>query len=329
MPIEHEQKTLKTTTPPGSKKRKLSDNDTPSPKLAKVSAQPPKTVSPDGDAEVSSSSEAEPVSAVGHLKGGKKLSTLDRFLFKKREEHHEEISSTNDCIPMSIDLTDDVHESDNVDSANDNSSATDGDTVNVDKTVKDTGTAKGNDDQSKSKEKDGMHEKSEATVTKTETAEVKNDKKKTKQTLISANAGKTNENKENDKENMEQDVVSKDDDDEINQSFVSDTSVCEAALKTPAKDKPLESVLKTPVVAAKKDVASTATQSPGTTSNDTPKSAGKKRSSKPVSNKEHLISNIKHFTIKFLNFRTPGNFAVIYLNSRKEKPSGTLSKRME
>ena len=57
-------------------------------------------------------------------------------------------------------------------------------------------------------------------------------------------------------------------------------------LKTPAKDKPLESVLKTPVVVSKKDVCGQpiVKQSPGTTSNDTPKSTGEKRSSKPVSN---------------------------------------------
>ena len=290
MPIDHEQKTLKTTTPPGSKKRKLSDNDTPSPKLAKVSSQPPKPTSPDGDAEVSSSSEAEPAPHAGHQKGGKRFSTLDRFLFKKREEHHEEISSTNDCIPMSIDLTDDAPESDNVDSANDNNSAISVHNVNGDKDVKDTDTTKRHVDNSKIKEKDDIpvHKNSEVTVTKTETIEVKNDIKKTEEALVKA--GKINENKAIDKtvdkenkENIDQEVVSIDDENEIDQSFVSDTSVCEAALKTPAKDKPLESVLKTPVVVGKKDVASPAAQSPGTTSNDTPKSAGKKRSSKPVS----------------------------------------------
>ena len=147
----------------------------PSPKLAKVSTQPPKPVSPDGDAEVSSSSEAEPTPS-GHQKGGKKFSTLDRFLFKKREEHHEEISSTNNCIPMSIDLTDDPHESDHVDSPNDNSSATDVDTVNADRNDKDTDTAKGNDNQSKAKEKDGIQEKSKASTTKTKPTNVENDK---------------------------------------------------------------------------------------------------------------------------------------------------------
>ena len=290
MPIDHEQKTLKTTTPPGSKKRKLSDNDTPSPKLAKVSSQPPKPTSPDGDAEVSSSSEAEPAPHAGHQKGGKRFSTLDRFLFKKREEHHEEISSTNDCIPMSIDLTDDAHESDNVDSANDNNSAISVHNVNGDKDVKDTDTTKRHVDHSKIKEKDDIHKDSEVAVTKKETDEVKNDIKKTEQSLASEKAEKNSENKiidktvdKENKENIDQEVVSIDDENEIDQSFVSDTSVCEAALKTPAKDKPLESVLKTPVVVGKKDVASPATQSPGTSSNDTPKSAGKKRSCKPVS----------------------------------------------
>ena len=287
MPIDHEQKTLKTTTPPGSKKRKLSDSDTPSPKLAKVSAQPLKPMSPDGDAEVSSSSEAEPASIAGHQKGSKKFSTLDRFLFKKREEHHEEISSTNDCVPMSIDLTEDSQESDHADSANDKSSATE---INTDNIGKDADSPKVNGDKTKAKEKDRMLESSEATTTKTETTKDKNDKDRTEKAIPATIVDKTketpSENKENDienKENMEQDVVSIEEDDEINQSFVSDTSVCEAALKTPAKDKPLESVLKTPVVIGKKDVSSLATQSPGANSDATPKSAGKKKSSKPVS----------------------------------------------
>ena len=280
MPIDHEQKTLKTITPPGSKKRKLSDNDSPSAKQAKVSAKPVKPLSPNGDAEVSSSSEAEVAPLGGHQKGVKKISTLDRFLYKKRDvQEQEEISSTNDCVPMAIDLTDET-ENDQVDSAvnkYENSSA-----IEI--------TADNKEAESSNKQNEVSDER---------TSEEKTNDKKDLENCSKADpeeekikVGEKTEklrnlDKEN-KENIEQDVVCVEDNEEVNQSFVSDTSVCEAALKTPAKNNPLVSVLKTPLVEAKKDVSSpvaqaaSVTESPGTTSDATPKS-GKKKSTKPVS----------------------------------------------
>ena len=244
MPIDHEQKTLKTTTPPGSKKRKLSDNDSPSAKQAKVSVKPVKPPSPNGEAEVSSSSEADPLPATGQQKGAKKVSTLDRFLFKKREVQ-EEITSTNDCVPMAIDLTDEA-ESEAVDSAARNKSE------NIDSAA-----------MNKSETVDSAETETESAAEKTTDSK-----------------SEVSHNTDN-KENIERTSVTIEDDADMNQSFVSDTSVCEAALKTPAKDKPLESVLNTPVVTGKKEVSSTVTQSPGTASDVTPVS-GKKRA-KPVS----------------------------------------------
>ena len=266
MPIDHEQKTLKTTTPPGSKKRKLSDNDSPSAKQAKVSVKPVKPPSPNGEAEVSSSSEADPLPATGQQKGAKKVSTLDRFLFKKREVQ-EEITSTNDCVPMAIDLTDEA-ESETVDSAAGNKSeAVDSAARNkseidhsADKTAKDSATEKPSD---------VIKNKDDKTIKVKEME--KND---------SHNQSEVSDSTDN-KENIEGTSVTIEDDTDMNQSFVSDTSVCEAALKTPAKDRPLESVLNTPVVTGKKEVSSTVTQSPGTASDATPVS-GKKRA-KPVS----------------------------------------------
>ena len=249
MPIDHEQKTLKTTTPPGSKKRKLSDNDSPSAKQAKVSVKPLKPPSPNGEAEVSSSSEADPLPATGQQKGAKKVSTLDRFLFKKREVQ-EEITSTNDCVPMAIDLTDEA-ESEALDSAARNKSE------NIDCAAI-----------NKSEAVDSADNKTETDSAAEKTTDSK--------------SAEVSDNSDN-KENIERTSVTIEDDADMNQSFVSDTSVCEAALKTPAKDKPLESVLNTPVVTGKKEVSSTVTQSPGTASDATPVS-GKKRA-KPVSHR--------------------------------------------
>ena len=246
MPIDHEQKTLKTTTPPGSKKRKLSDNDSPSAKQAKVSVKPVKPPSPNGEAEVSSSSEADPLPATGQQKGVKKVSTLDRFLFKKREVQ-EEITSTNDCVPMAIDLTDEA-ESEAVDSAAGNKSEA------LDSAAR-----------NKSEAVDSADNKTETDSAAEKTTDSKSE--------VSHNT--------DNKENIERTSVTIEDDADMNQSFVSDTSVCEAALKTPAKDRPLESVLNTPVVTGKKEVSCTVTQSPGTASDATPVS-GKKRA-KPVS----------------------------------------------
>ena len=184
-------------TPPGSKKRKLSDNESPSAKQLKTSAQSSNVRHQvtDGDHEVSSSSEAETIT--GHLQT-KKVNTLDKF-FKPRpfKEDQEEISSTNECIE--IDLTGD----------NDHDK---GDQVDSDKTVESSG-------------------------------------------LVSANVGKAEEtgktdNIGNDEKNKAEDVsdnkenLSADEDDDVNSSFIANTSVCEDALKTPSKDKLAESLLK-------------------------------------------------------------------------------------
>ena len=268
MPIEHEQKTLKTTTPPGSKKRKLSDNDSPSAKQAKVSVKPAKPLSPDGEAEVSSSSEADPVPVGGHQKGAKKISTLDRFLYRKREVQ-EEISSTNDCVPMAIDLTDDT-ESDSVDSA-------------VSKSEKSSAAEKTGNSDVEVIEVSGDGD-TKTVVEKDENKDVECNENEEKESSENSAKPVVADNTEN-KENIERASVTTEDDDDVNQSFVSDTSVCEAALKTPAKDKPLESVLKTPVIAGKNEVSTSLSQSPGTASDATPVS-GKKRRTKPVSLEE-------------------------------------------
>lgn len=265
MPIDHDQKT--TTTPPGSKKRKLSDSDTPSPKQAKVSAKPMKPLSPNGDAEVSSSSEAEPGPITGHQKGGKKVSTLDRFLYKKREEHQDEISSTNDCVPMAIDLTD---ESD-VDSANtkcDKSSAIE--TEKEDKIDRSSDpSAPAYQDSGSQVSEVNVEEKTGQENSAPNVSDIQSTIEKTDQDIT------VSSNDTENKENIEEEILSLADD-EIDQSFVSDTSVCEAALKTPAKDKPLESVLKTPVVAVEKDGSDQSAESLGPSSDITPKSEKKK-----------------------------------------------------
>ncbi|XP_045215837.2 chromatin assembly factor 1 subunit A-A-like [Mercenaria mercenaria] len=103
-PLEHTGQKLQGNTPPGSKKRKLSDNESPSAKQLKTSSAPT-NVRPqitDGEPEVSSSSEADVVS--DHLQN-RKLNTLDKFFKPKAyTQDQEEISSTNECI--GIDLTD-------------------------------------------------------------------------------------------------------------------------------------------------------------------------------------------------------------------------------
>ncbi|KAL3866367.1 hypothetical protein ACJMK2_043672 [Sinanodonta woodiana] len=93
----------------GGKKRKLSENEFPGAKIPKVvrsgSVTQDKVSAPEGEQEVSSSSEAENIAA--GIQKGSKSNTLDRFV---KRTFPEEISSTNsnDCIVI------DVNEEENV-----------------------------------------------------------------------------------------------------------------------------------------------------------------------------------------------------------------------
>lgn len=197
-PLDHAVQTIQGNTPPGSKKRKLSDNESPSAKQLKTGALPlnTKALMTDGEPEVSSSSEADTVS--DHLQVKKNLNTLDKF-FKPKPytPDQEEISSTNECIEE-IDLTDECEQ----------------DKGQIDLTSPD----------------------SEDTVK--ENVSVGNKKGLDEKEAVGGVVDKSlNEDKENQSDSEADDV-------DAESSFIANVSVCEDALKTPAKGKLPESVLK-------------------------------------------------------------------------------------
>ncbi|KAK3097073.1 hypothetical protein FSP39_006117 [Pinctada imbricata] len=101
--LDQKQTQIPGSTPPGSKKRKLSDGESPSAKPPKthksVVIEKPSIV--ENDPEVSSSSEAENV-PLQNLKS-RVRNTLERFV---RKNSHEEITSTKDEISSTIDCVD-------------------------------------------------------------------------------------------------------------------------------------------------------------------------------------------------------------------------------
>lgn len=200
-PLDHAVQTMQGNTPPGSKKRKLSDNESPSAKQLKTGALPlnTKALITDGEPEVSSSSEADTLSDHLHLK--KNVNTLDKF-FKPKPytRDQEEISSTNECI-VDIDLTEECgQDKDQIDLASPDSEDIVKENVSM-----------GNEK--------GFNEKKEAV------GEVVDES--------------LNEDKENQSDSEADDAES---------SFIANTSVCEDALKTPAKEKLPESVLKVVII---------------------------------------------------------------------------------
>lgn len=205
--MDHAGHTRQCNTPPGSKKRKLSDNESPSAKQFRTGVSPTvsKTSVVDGEHEVSSSSEAEVVLS----KPVRKLNTIDKFFRPKPSaQDQEEISSTNEVIE--IDLTEDSAGRENVinseqDNISKEISSPEANTPKVDRKIC--------DNDSQKKETDNSFEDDKA---ENDTIED-----------ISLNE---------DKENLS--------DVDADSSFIANTSVCEDALKTPAKGSALESVLK-------------------------------------------------------------------------------------
>lgn len=240
---------------PGSKKRKLSENESPSSKQLKISLNTLDTVKPTStecDHEVSSSSEAELLN-LGHHKG-KKINTIDKFFKLKPITHEqEEITSTNECI--SIDLTEDMVIDDlkcitkaNVTLDNDNGD----DLQKISANTGDTASDMLYDCYSESIGELNVSSKNECAEDK-------------------------DENIKEDKEYVDMEVIVIDNEDDhstADDSFIADSSVCENALKTPVKDKPLESMLK-----AESSCSSTPSQD--SVSDGTPSSV--KITNKPIS----------------------------------------------
>ena len=106
MPLDQKPQLIPGNTPPGSKKRKLSDGESPNAKPPKthktVVKEKPNIV--ENDPEVSSSSEAENI-PIQNLKS-RVRNTLERFVRKTAQEEitstKDDITSTNECV----DLTD-------------------------------------------------------------------------------------------------------------------------------------------------------------------------------------------------------------------------------
>ena len=189
-------------TSPGGKKRKLSDNESPSAKQMKTSAgkEAQKHVTADCDPEVSSSSEAESKPAIGFKKGGSKVNTLDSF-FKPRKVNQDEqgeISSTIDCIDITDDKSDEScqEKSDRME-CQENSMETEIEIIN------DSQGDMNNEDLKN--RNDGESESIELAV--------------------------LDDSDDDNKENKDLTTAP------LDQSFISDISVCEDALKTPAKSK--------------------------------------------------------------------------------------------
>ncbi|WAQ97773.1 CA1AA-like protein [Mya arenaria] len=228
-------------TPPGCKKRKLSDNESPSAKQIRTSVTSlpnNKLPSNECDHEVSSSSEAEVALENPLLKPGKKLNTLDKFFAKKQPNSDQgEISSTNQ---IEIDLTDDVNEE-----SEDNSTKKVNENDIESKTSTNVAKGDNNDNHSVNDEK------------KEQVAEKNDDSKD------------STDNKEND-------------DDGVGEvSFIQDSSVCEDALKTPAKEKGLESIFNTP--AASGDSASSTPAQNSASGSECTQSLSDKKKSKSMS----------------------------------------------
>ncbi|XP_052283545.1 chromatin assembly factor 1 subunit A-A-like [Dreissena polymorpha] len=236
-PLDHTGQTKQGSTPPGNKKRKLSDNESPSAKQIRTSLGSTQKGGLNGEHEVSSSSEAENAAEnPALLMPGPKMHTLDKFFScKKPIADQEEITSTNQCIE--IDLTEESNEYVAGDATKENKE--------VDVFVKES-----------IKIDENSH------IDPDEDLKVEG------------------ENKENDKTD---DVMSIDSDDgkeeneDCNASFIANTSVCEDALKTPAKSKDMDSIIKSPSVSE-----DNAGLSQGSGSEGTPSLSGKKQS-KPLS----------------------------------------------
>ena len=191
-------------TSPGGKKRKLSDNESPSAKQMRISAskQVQKPISAECDPEVSSSSETD-VNTLGHKKGVRKINTLDSFFKPKtvKRDEQEEISSTNDYI----DLTDNKTDDDN---------------------------AEGKLEETESMEISGEVESKICVEKKDENKDVNTDESsKEAENSEDESATDSVDKEEEDKENEDKRKLG------LDQSFISDISVCEDAIKTPAKSK--------------------------------------------------------------------------------------------
>ncbi|KAL4227300.1 Chromatin assembly factor 1 [Mactra antiquata] len=206
-PLDHSGHTRQSNTPPGSKKRKLSGNESPSAKQLKTGLSSSNLSNPvlSGEHEVSSSSETEILADLQN-KNIKKLNTIDKFFRPKPSvKDQEEISSTNEDIE--IDLT---HE--------------ESDKENPETTLPDDS-------------KEQVHSPDCVTI-ETKVCDNAENKAVDKNDVEDENEDKSvNEDKEN---------VS---DIDADSSFITNTSVCEDALKTPVKST-LESVLKTPVTSS-------------------------------------------------------------------------------
>lgn len=198
-PLDHSGQTPSAKTSPAvNKKRKLSDNESPSAKQLRISSaglQNPKPALADGEHEVSSSSEAE-VHADSILhKPSDRSRTIDKFFRpRSKKSEQDEITSTNQGVEV-IDLIDETN----------------------------------NDSKSESNE---VSEKNAADKQQGKDDSICDDKKEEV----------CGENKE-EKENEDADTEDMDDENDVEVSFIEDTSVCEDALRTPGRNK-AESVLK-------------------------------------------------------------------------------------
>ena len=224
--MDHSGQTLGNNTPPSAnKKRKLSDNESPSAKQLRTNAVGKPTQKPvlaDGEHEVSSSSEAETHVDNMLLKPGHTVSRIDKFFRPKpKNSDQEEITSTNQDVEI-LDLTGEVSDESKTES---NDEAVENKTGDVDK--------KSNTDE--------VAKKKNAVNCKEKVVSEKFEENGAKDTVKKEETEKTNEG---DEESMDEDSDDEEEDDNANASFIANTSVCEDALKTPAKEKKLESVLK-------------------------------------------------------------------------------------
>ncbi|KAK3608699.1 hypothetical protein CHS0354_029522 [Potamilus streckersoni] len=279
----------------GGKKRKLSENESPGAKIPKIgrsgSVTQDKLAAPEGEQQVSSSSEAENIAA-GTQKGCKS-NTLDRFV---KRSFPEEISSTNcnDCIVI------DVNEEDVQ-------------TPEPSPIVKPVGTIKSpqsvigvtqNDLECEPKKAQTVEEEncSKENVSADETATKDIESSKSDKALQQVDTDciivDPSEDKEND--SVPDCHMIEDDEGSVSESsFIYDHSVCEAALITPAKTKPMDSFVTltpgsakksdllfpcTPVSSRLSDVASTpVSQSSGASCSDETSSTKKSKSTSKLS----------------------------------------------
>lgn len=208
-PLDYSSQTLGGITPsPVNKKRKLSDNESPSAKQLRISSAAPHNAKPpsaDGEPEVSSSSEADVNADTILLKPGQKVNTIDKF-FQRRSKNsdQEEITSTNQGVEI-LDLTGE---------ASDEGKSESSESIGNKKT----------------EEKTTVDKQQQSDNVQAIDSEVEKEN--------NCNENSKEEDSEADEEDTEENEA------EAEVSFIENTSVCEDALKTPRKDMKLESILK-------------------------------------------------------------------------------------